>query len=200
MMNDLDQLYAKRGDSKRAKFNALLAWLADFARSQTLRSGEGVRLQRNSQGTTVIADSRATAWEHPWRVSLGKGTAQITPGTVNAQVPMIDGVALDAARPPTLKLTGSPNESKRSWIALRVLVDAAGELIKTEDNDDAITIVHVNDLVTTEARTALHPLAMLVWRDKSTVAAVHAITLHDLQHAVTKTADGKLGKHWFWPA
>jgi hypothetical protein len=86
-------------------------------------------------------------------------------GTVQDLVPRIEGKRLDGpddkgreGEPPTLRLTGEPNEELRSWIVVEVKVDPKSGEIDPED-EEAVTIRHARELRSSTPAVGRHPLA-----------------------------------------
>ena len=195
---NLDDLKAKPGEPVLPKYNALIRRLGSIVNA---KAGRGIRARQSDLGTTYVADVPGGGVFVPsFKVRLTADAITVGLGTVNARVPVMRGIALDDANPPSIpmRLLGS-NAENRSWIALSVVIDyATGELLP---DDEAISVVQRPDLANTEPGIAVHPLAMLIWKDKS-ISAVHQITMHDLQYAAVRITDPARVRyrHLFWPA
>lgn len=181
----LQDLQVRQGDPILPAWKRLLAWARQFR----LEAGKGIRLTRTPNGTYIVAEPLFTSWDHPFKVTVSDGQARVLPGTLNSEMPLLGGKALDAEPVPALRLTGGPNGDLRSWLCLDVEV---------EENERA-TITHTRELE--HKHVGRHPLAMLVWNpDRATVRRVHQITHFNLQHRLVKGASGRPDRHFFWPA
>ena len=200
-MRPISEILAKPGDSKRQKFNALIAWLQAFIRERQIQSHDSrVRLIQTSSGVSVIAEDSAVAESWSWQISITANMeATIGLGTLNALVPTIDGVRLDAATPPQLLITEGPNEQLRSWIAIQVKVNPDTHQIDPAV-EDSVTIIHTNDLAKARQQgDGIRPLAMLIWRDSQTIQEAHQIARLDLQHRYEPATKTMPATHLFWP-
>ena len=202
---DVRELYVQRGDAILPAWNKLLNWAKQFR----VFAGRGIRLTRTPNGTYVVADLQASAWDHPFRVTLGSKELTVGIGTLNNRIPTINGVPLDGAQAgkahaaPKLKLTSGPNAELRSWVCLQVRVDRqTGEI--NADDENAVTIIHRNDIensLPSDGSIGLHALAMLVWNsDRSSVRRLHQVTHFNLQHRWLKGSNEQPARHLFWPA
>ncbi len=197
---DVRELYVQRGDAILPAWNKLLNWAKQFR----VLAGRGIRLTRTPNGTYIVAELQASAWDHPFRVMLSGKEVTVGMGTLNNRIPTINGVALDGAQAvPKLKLTGVPNAELRSWVCLQVRVDRHSGEINTDD-ENAVSIVHKNDIengLPSDGSIGLHALAMLVWNpDRSSVKRLHQVTHFHLQHRWLKGIDQQPARHLFWPA
>ncbi len=200
---DVRDLYVRKGEPVLPAWNRLLAWARQFR----LCAARGIRFTRTPNGTFVVAEQTVLSWDHPFRVQVSDAEALITLGTINKLVPTIDGVGLDALSAPKLKITGGPNGDLRSWICVDVQVDLKSGMINPE-GENSIIITHVGELDprTSEGGspdngrgTGRHPLAMLIWSDKSTIRRAHQITHFNQQHRFVAGTDGQPSRHLFWP-
>jgi len=197
---DVRELYVQRGDAILPAWNKLLNWAKQFR----VLAGRGIRLTRTPNGTYIVAELQASAWDHPFRVMLSGKEVTVGMGTLNNRIPTINGVALDGAQAvPKLKLTSGPNAELRSWVCLQVRVDRQTGEINTDD-ENPVSIVHKNDIengLPSDGSIGLHALAMLVWNsDRSSVKRLHQVTHFHLQHRWLKGTDQQPSRHLFWPA
>jgi hypothetical protein len=141
-----------------------------------------------------VADREAT---------IGFGTAQDV-------VPRIEGKRIDGTddkgregEPPTLRLTGEPNEEPRSWIVFEVKVDPKSGEIDPED-EEAVTIRHVRELRSSTPDVGRHPLTMLIWSpNRTSIVRARQITHFHLRHLFvaqqgSDPQDTRGGRHLFW--
>lgn len=202
---DVRELYVQRGDAILPAWNKLLNWAKQFR----VFAGRGIRLTRTPNGTYVVAEPQASAWDHPFRVTLGGKELTVGIGTLNNRIPTINGVPLDGAQAgkahatPKLKLTSGPNAELRSWVCLQLRVDRqTGEI--NADDENAVIIIHRNDIensLPSDGSIGLHALAMLVWNsDRSSVRRLHQVTHFNLQHRWLKGTSQQPARHLFWPA
>ena len=205
-MIHLRDLYVRPGEPVMPAWKRLLEWSKQFR----LFAGRGVRLQRTPNGTYVIADLKANPWNHPFKVRLADREATIGFGTVQDVVPRIEGKRLDGmddkgreGEPPTLRLTGEPNDELRSWIVVEVKVDPKSGEIDPE-NEEAVTIRHVRELRSSTPDIGRHPLAVLIWApNRTTIVRARQITHFHLRHLFvaqqgSDPQDTRSGRHLFW--
>jgi hypothetical protein len=125
-------------------------------------------------------------------------------------MPRIGGKRLDGTDdkgregdPPTLRLTGEPNDVLRSWIVVEVKVDPKSGEIDPE-NEEAVTIRHVRELRPSSVEIARHPLAVLIWApNRTTIVRARQITHFHLRHLFvpqqgSEGEDNRGGRHLFW--
>jgi hypothetical protein len=200
---DLNHLRVKRGDNILAAWNRLLAW----AETTRVIAGPGQRLHVTPTGTRLYVDDPSQQWAHPWRVNLTGNEAAIEAGTLNNEVPLLNGITLDGfngegeqVTPPRLRVKGV--KAGKTWIALRVLTRGG---VIVADNPEALTVVEVDSLDPRQFEggspdvngVGLHPLAAVYWRDAKPVRVLQ-ITHHNLQHRFIQAGNGRPARHVFW--
>ncbi len=143
----------------------------------------------------------------------GAHAAHVSLGTINNDVPLLDGISLDGynadkqkARVPDIDLSlVGPGVDLRSWLCLQVRVDlTTGKppIVDGKPDRNALTIVHLNDLSTWfsnglalddgEGR-GIKPIAMIVWQNGATIQRIHQLTWFNQAHSFTP-AKGATGK------
>jgi hypothetical protein len=193
---NLRDLQVRKGDPILPAWKRLLAWAKQFR----LEAGKGIRLTRTPNGTYIIAEPPPLSWEHPFKAAVSDDLARLLPGTLNQQIPVVQGRPLDGDPAPALRLREGPNGDLRSWITLEAEVN--GESGLTDPGaSNAIRIVHSREAPSSAGLIGRHALAMLVWSaDRASVQRVHQITHFNLQHRFARGAPGRSGRHFFWPA
>lgn len=118
--------------------------LARAVREWRWFGGEGMRVAQLPNGVQVIRVPESNPWNHPWRVRVGGGKVQVSPGRVNGELPVLDGRPMDG-----LDKDGEPDErgvpvldvGKRkkfpAWVVLRVRVDGDWRLLPKSEITDS---------------------------------------------------------------
>lgn len=177
---------------------------------KSLSTSGPIRIHRDSRGRChVVADLPSSPFRGAFRVArASKDQVRVGLGTIEGQVPTLNGTALNARRVPLLKLTGGPDAELRSWVCLRYVVDPKSGKADP-DNTAAATIVHLNDytrlssngLVPDENGAGHLALALVLWRDPSTLQRIVQNVWFNQRHSF-QPAPPKGGKAWhfFHPA
>lgn len=196
----VDDLQARAGQPIAPLWQQLRQRLAAAGQ---LQLGTGMRLHQGPDGTTVIAEPSGKSFTPHFKVSLSGMEASVGLGTVNGDVPTIQGIGLDGVNSsgatvtvPRVKLT-TPDDLLRSWIVLQVKIDLATGLIVEEP--DAITLIHTNDRRSNiDPALGWQPVALLTWADRRTPRRAHQIVMKDLNHVWREpAAQGRQGRHFF---
>jgi hypothetical protein len=156
----------------------LLNRFARFVKADSTISISGeARVMKTAKGRRVIYDPAPQSFPGSFRVSLpGGNKISVGEGLVSGMVPYMDGRRIDGlladGEPdplgkPTLLLT-EPDAGDRSFVMLRVKVDAAGEIgeAKNQTPDDPIVeIVHRDELPAgmVEEGKAARLVAVIYW-------------------------------------
>lgn len=161
--------------------------------------GKSIRRRQMPNGVALTCDVRGSQFPHPWKSTLTGLKVNVRPGLLDVRVPVINGIALDAATAAQLDLAGvEPSDELRSFVCLQVTVDPESGLADPED-PEAIQIIHAGDL-SPSAEVGLHPLAMIKWRDTVTPSAIFQVAYHNLQHRFYPATAAQSARHVFWPA
>ncbi len=175
--------HVRPGQSIRPAIKRLAAFVLGQAKMQ---SGGGIRMHRQQNGTTLIADRQASAFVGRFAVRVSQKKAIVGAGRVDSLVPTINGKPIDGDTPPELTIDGSPNEALRSWLCIEAIVSKEAKTIDT-DADSPLIITHRNDLTLSASPSlpvslsGIKPIAMLVWSDTATIQRVEQIVYFDQQ-------------------
>lgn len=199
--SDIDALRVRAGDPITAAiWNALLDLCSGLAKSYgDVSAGKGVRLHRYPHGINIVADTGTATFAGAFTVRAAGLKVTIGTGTLNAVVPTIRAAPIDGLVDgkqqtiPTLDVS-YPGETKRSFVCLRVKVDAA-QLIA--DEPDAITVVHRASMPAADepAEIGLHVVAVLQWSNTKAFS-IRQVLYHDQQHVAVMSKTGTL-RHFF---
>jgi hypothetical protein len=179
-----------------------------------------IRLHHSTEGLGVVADLRPQPFVGAFKVSLAGAVAvRVGLGIVEGLTPTLQGVPLSGldeegsvVRVPNLDCSQGPNDELRSWVFLGVRVDlATGRLLDAEHEDagEVAVIEHGNNLGERYQRGFSRddgsgrgwlPLAMLIWRDESTLMRVVQNTYFNQTHVFREAKDGVPAFHQFFPA
>jgi len=193
----------------------LRAFMEFVQNDQVTIVGGPVRVVRTAQGQSIIFEPESNRFVGAFRVStVGPRTFRVGEGTVNGEVPILDGRDLAGLMPdgdphpegaPSLRVEGEP-ETRRSWICLLVTEPPAssggGDTVSSmslgvvKGGDPPITIVHriaLPDKVPyglDEEGRGLRPIAQLTWNeDRTRVDRVRQILHFDQEYRAPKGSD-----------
>lgn len=196
----IEQLKVAPGDVVTAKlWNGMLELCRELVRSFGLvKKGAGIRIHSYPQGINIVADAQPASFVGRFSVRTSGLRCAVGPGRVNGITPNIGSTPIDGmtgkeqGEIPTLDLSDGPNSDLRSWVVIRVAVDPAAERPGLDKEDpDALQIQHTSDLdQDLPPGVALRVVAMLVWRDQSTLSRVHQALYFDQRLSVSKLTDG----------
>lgn len=205
--------YAREGDWPPSR----IAAFARFVLDDTKKTFQGVRVNRGLSGVTVIADPDPVDFIGAWPVTVfGLQSVRIGPGTVNGRVPWLDGRDLEGldeegeAHPdgvPTLSLSEGPGERRRSYVGVRVTIDAATGAMDPATREN-LTVEHRPSLhaafleggAPDEEGSGFWPLAQIQWSaDGQRVERVRQWACFDYVHRYQAGAGTRPGRHWFRP-
>jgi hypothetical protein len=219
MAVSLRDLEARRGQSRRKKWDLLLEYL----RRYRVKGGAGVKIRQTSDGTSVTARPERAIWPCAWRVLLASDGASVAPGRVAMRMATIDEIPLDGLDEeglptlsvPLLPLT-KPAVGFESWVCVRVQsgktgedTDVPPEVVATETPDgrppgpEAVAEARRSLLrggsVIQEEGWVYHPLALVRWSSDGVPIAVMQCATHDFQIGWTVDATGGPNRAFFWP-
>lgn len=196
----------------RPKLTALARAVIEEARRQF----SGARVTRTREGQIVTFEPEAVAFSGSFHVAIaGRELVTVTPGLVNGLMPRIEGVFLDGtdengdASPdgiPRLDCASGPGARRRSYVGIRVKLDAA-TLAMDEADPEALVMAHRGDLpagfseggAPDEGGTAFWPVAQLTWdEDGLRIVRVRQISYFDKTHRYVEV--GSTYRHFFDPA
>lgn len=197
-------LEVARGEPIQPAWMRLKAWVKSLP-DVPVTSGK-TRVHRTPTQTTVVAETQSAAFQGRFAVRISGMEATVGEGELQGITPTIKRVPISGVEAngktvdkPRLKIVGGPNAGLRSWIALQVTANDAGD-VDTKD-PEAVSIIHTNDLkAAREGGKGIHALAMLVWSDKTSIKRVRQIVYMDQQHAYRPKTAERPAKHLFWPA
>lgn len=204
-MITLDDIRAKAGDSISDKWRQLEQYIDQQRTAHEGMTGPGLLKDQSGEGFTYRAAPQADAvFEGAFFVRLSGSAVTVGPGTVDGITPLMDGTRIDgvtsggaAGEIPTLEITGSPNDERRSWVCVEAIrqsgADAKSMLPIDATDPDALIITHRNSLTDEETpsdgQRAILPLAVVIWSDTRTPARVEQNVYFNQR---TKLEDGEL--------
>jgi hypothetical protein len=195
--------------SPQDRVSVYWARLVQWAKQKdVVAHGPGVRVAEGVYGTTVRY-APSYPWDHPFRGTVFRGSITIRPGTVDGEMPTLDGVYLDGydaegheVGEPLLTLADGdgPGPDGRSTVCLRMLWDVERRLARVGE-PDWLTVAHVPDLDAARAElgpgVALEPLLILYWRE-GRVDRYRQSVHHNLVHSyLPGDESGSPGRHFF---
>jgi hypothetical protein len=196
----IEQLKVAPGDVVTANlWNGMLELCRELVRSfGVVTKGSGIRIHQYPQGINIVADSQRSSFVGRFSVRNSGLSATIGPGLVDGLMPNIGSKPIDGIQNgktgeiPTLDLKEGPNSDLRSWVCIRAQVDAESERPALDKEEpSSLQIVHVSDLnAELPPGVALRVVAMLVWRDESTLSRVHQVLYFDQKLTVSKLSTG----------
>lgn len=185
---DARSLEVRPGEAIEPAWRRLQAWVKSL---RMVQGGDGLRVHRGANQTTVVADLRTASFKGAFAVRLAGTEATIGEGTVEGMAPSINGVLISDPSPPVLAIAGPPNAALRSWIALRA--DPGKDGLLDPENKAALTLIHTNDL----SEPGLHAVAMIIWSDKSIVARFRQILYFDQSYLFVPATPTSPARHLF---
>lgn len=207
-MITLDDIRAKAGDSISDKWRLLEQYIDQQRTAHEGMTGPGLLKDQSGEGFTYRAAPQADAvFEGAFFVRLSGSAVTVGPGTVDGITPLMDGTRIDgvtsggaAGEIPTLEITGSPNDERRSWVCVEAIrqsgADAKSMLPIDATDPAALIITHRASLspspdlrVSPSSLTGILPLAVVIWSDTRTPARVEQNVYFNQR---TKLEDGEL--------
>lgn len=215
---NVEELEVQKGDPIKP------AWerLKKYVESLTVRTtGDGAAIHYSPRQIDVVfeGDGATYTGHFPCNLLRSGPRQYITVGVetgdslVNGSlIPVINNTPIDGVVSPTktvvrpqLDLSAGPNKDLRSWVCLQAVVDLkTGKLDDKNPFDAPMTITHRNDWdeldpgVDSGFGYGLESIAMLIWRDKSTVDRVEQIVMHQIRHDYRPPLKaGRKGRHFF---
>lgn len=203
-----EDFFGRDGEVSAPKLRAFIRHVL----AETHRVIGGAREHRTRLGRIVVMEADSPVFAGAFFVSVaGLTDLTLSTGRVNGVQPTIGGVYLDGTLPgggdspdgvPRLDCGEGPGERSRSWVGLRVALNAATLAIDPED-PEAVTVAHRTELparfseggAPDEGGTGFWPVAELVWNATGRrIVRVRQIGWFDKTH---RYVDGEPGRHFF---